>query len=131
MTKGEDETGRPLVATARAQNSESLDEWTVYAELLTPTEAALGTTLDVGLDLTQAARRETGWPWIRVSQPALDVAGGGAATAPASTYTFSTRFEGNEYVVTIDTTAMAPGEHLVWIVFAEGKAVLVPITVLP
>ena len=131
VTKGEDETGRPLVATARAQNSESLDEWTVYAELLTPTEAALGTTLDVGLDLTLAARRETGWPWIRVSQPTLDVAGGGAATVPASTYTFSTRFEGNEYVVTVDTTGMAPGEHLVWIVFAEGKAVLVPITVLP
>ncbi len=131
VTKGEDETGRPLVATARALNSESLDEWTVYAELLTPTEAALGTTLDVGLDLTLAARRETGWPWIRVSQPTLDVAGGGAATVPASTYTFSTRFEGNEYVVTVDTTGMAPGEHLVWIVFAEGKAVLVPITVLP
>ena len=131
VTRGEDESGRPLVATARAQNSESLDEWTVFAELLTPTTETPGASLDVGLDLSEAARREMGWPWIRVTQPALDAAGGGAATAPATTYTFSTRFEGNEYVVTIDTAEMGPGGHLVWIVFGEGKAILVPITIVP
>jgi hypothetical protein len=33
--------------------------------------------------------------------------------------------------VTIDTTGMVPGRHLVWIVFAESKAILVPITIVP
>jgi hypothetical protein len=33
--------------------------------------------------------------------------------------------------VNIDTTLMVPGEYLIWIVFGEGEAVLVPLTVLP
>jgi hypothetical protein len=33
--------------------------------------------------------------------------------------------------VNIDTASMVPGEYLVWIVFGEGQAVLVPITILP
>jgi len=131
VTKGEDATGRPLVATARTLNSEPLDEWVIYAQALTPTQTVAGARFDVGLDLMQATRRETGWPWIRVSEPALDVAGGGAAAAAPSTYAFSGRYAESVYWLSIDTTGMAPGEHLVWIVFGEAKAVLVPITVLP
>jgi uncharacterized repeat protein (TIGR01451 family) len=131
VTKGEDSTGRPLVATARTLNSEPLDEWMIYAQALTPTQTVAGARFDVGLDLTQAARRETGWPWIRVSQPTLNVAGGGASQAEPSTYAFSSRYVKSVYWLGIDTEGMAPGEHLVWIVFGEGKAVLVPLTVLP
>jgi hypothetical protein len=131
VTKGEDATGRPLIATARTLNSEPLDEWVIYAQALTPTQTVAGARFDVGLDLTQAARRETGWPWIRVSEPTLDVAGGGASQAEPSTYAFSGRYAESVYWLSIDTAGMAPGNHLVWIVFGEGEAVLVPITVLP
>ena len=103
----------------------------IYAQALTPTQTAAGARFDVGLDLTQAARRETGWPWIRVLEPALDVAGGGASQAEPSTYAFSSRYVKDVYWLGIDTEGMAPGEHLVWIVFGEGEAVLVPLTVLP
>jgi hypothetical protein len=131
VTKGEDATGRPLVATARMLNSEPLDEWVIYALALAPVPTQAGVRFDVGLDLAQATRRETGWPWIHVSEPTLDTAGGGAAAAAPSAYAFSGRYTESVYWLSIDTTGMAPGEHLVWIVFGEGKAVLVPITILP
>jgi hypothetical protein len=131
VTRGEDADGAPLVATARALNSEPLDEWSTFASALQPTPATAGTQFTIALDLAQSTRLAAGWPWIRVTEPALDAAGGGASVAGRSTYTFAGRIEGDRYIVDIDTTGMAPGEHLVWIVFAEGKAVLVPITVLP
>ncbi len=129
VTRGEDAEGRPLVATAGALNSEPLAEWTLYARMLEPTPAAAGTRFEVALDLTQAARLATGWPWIRVTEPTADAAGGGAQVE--STYAFSSRTLSDGVVVTIDTTGMAPGRHLVWIVFAERKAILVPITIVP
>jgi hypothetical protein len=132
VTKGEDATGRPLIATARTLNSEPLDEWVIYALALTPTPTVAGARFDVDLELTQAARRAMGWPWIRVSQlAAAGIAGAGAATAPTPTYVFAGRQTQDGYWVNIDTASMVPGEYLVWIVFGEGKAVLVPITILP
>jgi hypothetical protein len=132
VTKGEDATGRPLIATARTLNSEPLDEWVIYALALTPTPTVAGARFDVDLELTQAARRAMGWPWIRVSQlAAADIAGAGAATAPTPTYVFAGRQTQDGYWVNIDTASMVPGEYLVWIVFGEGQAVLVPITILP
>jgi uncharacterized repeat protein (TIGR01451 family) len=131
VTKGEDATGTPLVATARTTNSEPLEEWALYAETLAPLPTQAGARFDVGLDLTQAARREMGWPWIRVSQLATDVAGAGASATEAPTYIFGGRYTQDGYWVNIDTTLMVPGEYLIWIVFGEGEAVLVPLTVLP
>ena len=131
ITRGEDETGRPLVATARAMNSEPLDEWTLFADVLQPTQIVAGAQLGVQLALTQADRLAAGWPWIRVTQLAADSAGGGAALEQPSQYMFSGRTAQDTYTLGIDTTGMAAGEHLVWIVFGEGKAVLVPITILP
>jgi hypothetical protein len=117
------------VATAGALNSEPLAEWTLYARMLEPTPAAAGTRFEVALDLTQSDRLATGWPWIRVTEPTADAAGGGAQVE--STYAFSSRALSDGVAVTIDTTGMAPGRHLVWIVFAESKAILVPITIVP
>jgi hypothetical protein len=132
VTKGEDATGRPLVATARTLNSEPLDEWVIYALALAPTPTVAGARLDVDLELTQAARRETGWPWIRVSQlAAADIAGAGATAATTPTYVFAGRQTQDGYWVNIDTASMVPGDYLIWIVFGEGQAVLVPITILP
>jgi uncharacterized repeat protein (TIGR01451 family) len=128
-TYGTDADGQPLVATAHVVNSQSLEEWTLFATLQA-TSTTPGTTVDVPLDLTQAERRESGWPWIRVTRPVADVAGGGAAVETSS-YTFGGHSIDGEYLFEIDTTGWTPGEHLVWIVYGEGEAVLVPITVLP
>jgi uncharacterized repeat protein (TIGR01451 family) len=132
VTKGEDATGRPLVATARTLNSEPLDEWTLYAQELKPTQAEPGAQFEVGLPLAQASREDTGWPWIRVSQPGdSDIAGGGAAATATPMYVFAGRQTQGEYWVNIDTESIVPGDYLIWIVFGEGEAVLVPITILP
>jgi uncharacterized repeat protein (TIGR01451 family) len=131
VTKGRDADNRPLIATARAMNSESLQEIELFADLLQPSPTQSGARLEVGLDLTQADRREAGWPWIRVTRPLADIAGGGGALQDTSLYSFSSRFALSTYWLGIDTTGMSPGEHLVWIVFGEGRAVLVPIQIVP
>ena len=130
-TNGTDANGRPLVATADVINSQSLDEWSLFVAL-EPSRAPAGARLEVGLDLTTEERRATGWPWIRVTRPVVaDAAGSGGAADMDSTYAFSSRYAVDLYWLGIDTAELAPGEHLVWIVFGEGEAVLVPITVLP
>jgi uncharacterized repeat protein (TIGR01451 family) len=131
VTRGEDAAGMPLVATARTANSEPIEEWVLYAERLAPVSTHVGARFDVGLELTQAERRETGWPWIRVSYLASDVAGAGASVAETPTYVFGGRYTQDGYWVNIDTAFMVPGEYLIWIVFGEGEAVLVPLTVVP
>jgi hypothetical protein len=91
-----------------------------------------GARLDVDLELTQAARREMGWPWIRVSQlAAADITGAGATAATMPAYVFAGRQTQDGYWVNIDTASMVPGDYLIWIVFGEGQAVLVPIAILP
>jgi len=131
-TNGTDAAGRPLVATANALNSESLEEWALFADL-EPSRTLAGRRVEVGLDLTTQARRESGWPWIRVTRPApADTFGGGAAAEPEpSVYAFSSRYAAGVYWLGIDTTQLAEGDHLIWIVYGEGDAVLVPITILP
>jgi len=130
-TRGTDAEGRPLIATANALNSQSLEEWTVFTQL-DPSVRFAGSRLDVGLELMQAERRESGWPWIRVTRPiASSVTGGGAAVEMPSSYSFSGRFSVDRYWLGIDTAGLAPGVHLIWIVYGEGEAVLVPIMILP
>ena len=49
-----------------------------------------------------------------------------------SVYSFSGRYEdGETYALDIDTSNLAPGRHIFWIVFGQGKALLVPIVVTP
>ncbi|MGB2982393.1 MAG: Calx-beta domain-containing protein, partial [Candidatus Bipolaricaulia bacterium] len=131
-TRGTDANGRPLVATGDALNSQSLEEWAVFATL-DPSRTLSGRRIEVGLDLSISERRESGWPWIRVTRPiAANVIGGGASAEPdPSEYSFSSRTAADLYWLAIDTIDLAPGDHLIWIVYGEGEAVLVPITVLP
>jgi len=132
-TRGVDANGRPLVATAHAINSDTLEEWAVFADLQ-PSRTLPGGRIEVGLSLTQAERRESGWPWIRVTRPLDDtLAGAGASLEDQvpSAYSFTSRYAGDLYWLGIDTSQLAPGDHLIWIVFGEGEAVLVPITIMP
>jgi hypothetical protein len=128
VTRGEDTNGRPLVATARALNSQALAEWTLYAEKLEPVSTVAGTRYAVEIELAEIDQQERGWPWIRVSLPA---AGAGGVSADVSQYRFETHTAADATEVGIDTTGMAAGDHLVWVVFGESRAILVPIRILP
>ena len=128
LTYGIDAMKRPLVATAAASNSPSLDEMTNIVTL-EPTPTRAGARIEVGLELDSDERRSRGWPWIRVTRP-VDGVGGGGATAP-SAYSFAGRYSRDLYWLGIETANLAPGDHMVWIVFGEGEAILVPITILP
>ncbi|MEW5826967.1 MAG: lamin tail domain-containing protein, partial [Candidatus Bipolaricaulota bacterium] len=131
VTAGRDATERPLVATARAENSTSLAERTLSAVELTASVVRQGDKVEVRLDLTTADRRSTGWPWVYASRPTLDVAGGGASLAEPSDYAFVGKSAGEDYWLTIDTVGLAAGKHLVWVVYGEGQAIIVPIDVVP
>ncbi len=89
-----------------------------------------GAHLEVGFDLSQADRKTLGWPWIHITSP-LAAGGGGALIAPGAGFFFSGRATGNLYWVGIDTRNLTPGDYDVWIIYGSGKAILVPIQILP
>ena len=132
ITRGVDANGRPLVATADVVNSQTLEEMELFADL-NAVNTLPGARLEVGLDLLREVRRETGWPWIRVTRPgyevATDAAGGGGQLA-VPVYLFSGRYSNDIYWLGIDTGGLVPGDYIVWVVYGQGQTVLVPITVL-
>lgn len=73
-----------------------------------------------------------GWPWVSVIRPAsVDLTGAGGDT-DLGVYSFSGHYESSDqYVLDIGTQGLPPGEYNFWIVFGEGKALLVPIIVTP
>lgn len=131
ITRGLDAQEWPLIATADVLNSQALEELAISAELpLTKTRA--GARLEVGLDLPREDRKTLGWPWIRVTQPDLaEAAGGGGAVEAGAGFSFSGRYSHDLYWLGIDTGSLLPGHYNIWIVYGEGKAVLVPIVILP
>jgi len=130
VTRGLDANGRPLVATSDVINSQTLEEIELFVDLR-PTTTMAGALIEVGLDLPRTERVQTGWPWIRVTQPTTagspDVAGAGGGISPV--FSFTSRYEGDLYLLGIDTAGLPPGDYLVWAVYGEGETVLVPITV--
>ncbi|MFC2105366.1 lamin tail domain-containing protein, partial [Candidatus Bipolaricaulota bacterium] len=132
ITRGVDANGRPLIASADVVNSQTLEEMELFVDL-NAVNTLPGARLDVGLDLLREVRRETGWPWIRVTRPgyevAADAAGGGGQLA-VPVYLFAGRYSNDTYWLGIDTAGLVPGDYLVWVVYGEGQTVLVPITVL-
>ncbi len=127
ITYGLDANGRPLVATADLPNADVLDELSLESDV-TPVKTRPGARLEVGIDLPRDARK-SGWPWIRVTRPGVsEAAGGGGSVIP---YSFSSRYVHNIYWLGIDTSELPPGEYNFWIVYGEGKVVLVPVKVLP
>jgi uncharacterized repeat protein (TIGR01451 family) len=131
ITRGLDAQEQPLIATADTLNSKELEELALNAEL-PPTKTRAGARLEVGLDLPREDRIALGWPWIRVTRPDLaEAAGGGGAVEAGAGFSFSGRYSHDLYWLGIDTSGLLPGQYNIWIVYGEGKAVLVPIIVLP
>ena len=131
VTRGRDAKGRPVTGTARAPNSPPLEN---LAELagIEPATVRAGETVEVDFTLPRAERRETGWPWVSVDRPGFRDPAGGGGSIDMSVYSFSGHYEsGDKYVLDIDTSNLAPGRHIFWIVFGQGKALVVPIVVTP
>jgi uncharacterized repeat protein (TIGR01451 family) len=132
ITRGVDANGRPLIASADVMNSQTLAEMELFIDL-NAVKTLPGARLEVGLDLSRETRRETGWPWIRITRPgeivSADIEGGGGQyTDPV--YSFASRYANDTYWLGIDTAGLTPGDYLVWVVYGEGETVLVPITIL-
>ncbi|MCK5246973.1 hypothetical protein KAR02_08750, partial [Candidatus Bipolaricaulota bacterium] len=131
ITRGVDANGRPLVASADVVNSQTLEEMELFANL-NAARTRPGARLEIGLALSREVRRETGWPWIRITRPgynaAADAAGSGGGIEPV--YSFASRYSNDIYWLGIDTSGLVPGDYLVWVVYGEGQTVLVPITIL-
>jgi len=110
-------------------DSTVLEELALSADIQ-PTEIRAGAPLEVGLEFSEEERRTRGWPWIRVTRPDLAESVGGGGTAAAG-YAFSGRFANGLYWLEIDTSDLTLGRYNFWIVYGEGKTLLVPILVLP
>jgi hypothetical protein len=132
LTYGLDANGAPLAATSAKGNSQAIELLSSLVKLA-PVSIHGGRSVEVSLDLTSRERREFGWPWISVTRASEgDVAGGGGAVSESpSTYSFSTRSVGDLYWLTIDTAGLKPGEHYIWVVYGQGKAILIPVTIVP
>jgi hypothetical protein len=131
VTHGVDAKNRPVTATPGASNSPVLESLGLFADI-EPAAVRSGEALRVGFSLPRQSRRTTGWPWVSVIRPgSADRAGAGGST-DLSVYSFSGHYESSDrYVLDIGTQSLPPGEYSFWIVFGEGKALLVPIIVTP
>jgi hypothetical protein len=132
ITYGTDASGAPLAATSGIGNSQAIELLTTFASV-PPVPVQVGVPVSVSLDLSTSARREFGWPWIQATRlQDGGVAGGGGAVADSlSGYSFSTSTIDGAVQLTIDTAGLAPGEHFIWVVYGQGKVILIPITIVP
>jgi len=130
VTRGVDANERPLVATADVVNSQTLEEMDLFANFQ-PSLTMAGQLVEIGLDLPRSERVQTGWPWIRVSQPTTVASGGvaGAGGGIEPVYSFTSRYDNGLYLLGIDTAGLPPGDYFVWAVYGEGETVLVPLTI--
>ena len=111
-------------------DSTILEELAMSADIQ-PTETHAGAPLEVGLEFSEEERRTRGWPWIRVTRPDLDESADGGAAGISVGYSFSGRFANGLYWLGIDTSDLPPGRYNFWVVYGEGKTLLVPILVVP
>ena len=109
-------------------NSPILEELEAYADIALIAVRS-GEVLQVKLSLPRQDRRTAGWPWISVSRPGFTGAG---SSAGFTGYSFSGRYEsGDHYVLDIDTKGLPPGSYVFWVIYGQGKAVIVPIILTP
>ena len=127
LSEPEDNEGIYYILTV---DSTVLEELALSADIQ-PTETHAGAPLEVGLELSEEDRKSRGWPWIRVTRPALVESADGGAAEIDSGYSFSGRCANGLYWLGIDTGDLPPGRYNFWIVYGEGKTLLVPILVLP
>jgi VCBS repeat-containing protein len=127
ITHGQDAEEQGLVATAGTANSVDLSALALFVPL--EPIAATGESIKVSLDLSNEGENGTvhGWPWVHVAQLAGGVAVGeepqGEVEVSVSGY-----FDVNQqYWLEIDTSNLPPGEYQFWIVYGDGKVILVPV----
>ena len=129
VTHGADAKTQLLRATPGRSNSPVLEDLDPYAEI-EPATFRSGEVLKVDFSLPSRDRRTSGWPWINITRPGFAGLAGGAADF--TRYAFSGRYEsGDNYLLEIGTTNLAPGSYVFWIIYGKGKAVLVSSVVTP
>jgi len=120
-----------LRATPGQANSPVLDNLAAYA-VVEPTTVRLGKTLKVDFSLSRQDRKKSGWPWLNVTRPGFTGLVGEGGAADLTRYSFSGRYQsGDDYVLEIETANLTPGSYVFWIIYRQGKAILVPVIVTP
>jgi len=128
---GVDARKRSLRATPRGPNSPVLEDLYLNADIELTTVRS-GEVLTVDFLLPKQDRRMAGWPWISVARPGFAGLAGTGGVADQASYSFSGRSEGGDhYVLDIGTKNLPPGEYVFWVIYGQGKAILVPIVVTP
>ena len=118
LAYGQDRQDHDLLATAGGRN-EGLIVWTALPEGLAPVTP--DTIITLPIEVLREAEQE-GWPRVIVGvETNEEVAGGGAAVAYGAIR--SVRRNGT-YILSIDPSALLPGEYQIWIVRQPGWVIL-------
>ena len=129
--RGKDSRGHLLRATPGGVNSPVFQDLSAYTSIK-PSTVRAGEVLQVEFPLQRQDRRASGWPWISVSRPGFVGATGAGGAADLAGYAFSGQYEGAErYILDIDTRNLPPGTYVFWVIYGQGKAILIPIVVAP
>jgi VCBS repeat-containing protein len=129
--RGKDARGHLLRATPGGVNSPVFQDLSAYTSIK-PSTVRAGEVLQVEFPLQRQDRRASGWPWISVSRPGFVGAAGAGGAADLAGYAFSGQYEGAErYILDIDTRNLPPGTYVFWVIYGQGKAILIPIVVAP
>jgi len=131
VSDGLDASKHSLRATPGERNSPALGDLYLGADI-EPTTIRSGEVLTVDFLLSRQDRRMAGWPWISVVRPGFVGIAGAGGVADQSSYSFSGRSEdGDHYFLDIGTKNLSPGEYVFWVIYGQGKAILIPLVVTP
>ena len=131
VISGEDARSRPLRATAGESNSPAIERLQADADMA-PVTVRSGESLQVDFTLPRPDRKTAGWPWISVWRPGFTGAAGTGGSDDIAGYSFSGGYQdGEQYALDIGTQELPPGSYSFWIIYGEGKAILLPILVAP
>jgi len=127
LAESEEKEGSHYILTLGSTVLEEL----ALSDDIQPTEIRAGAPLEVGLEFSEEERKTRGWPRIRVTRSDFVESTGGGAAGIDLGYSFYGRCVDGFCWLGIDTIDLLPGRYNFWIVHGEGKALLVPILVLP
>ena len=122
LINGDDAERDALCATAFWPNSMIVDEAAEgHVAATQVAEVSPGTSLEVVAQWEEIPNL-TSWWWVRVSRPATEdvIDGAGMVTG---------RLQADGCLLRIDTADLEPGRYHVWLVYGEGRAILIPIEV--
>jgi len=127
VAAGQDAAAHPLRATPGRTNSPVVVNAPVITDLA-PSSVHVGEMLQLEFSLSREERRLTGWPWISVLRPGRSDVSGSGGMMDTAAFAFAGRYATSDrYVLEIATERLANGSYAFWVIYADGRALYLPV----